>query len=262
MAKKKIETIYYQDELNDEFSNAQIKTKEIGMSYKFLHKNPFYNFLSFVWYRLIATPLAFIYLKAKFHLKIENKEVLKKVDKSGFFLYGNHTQEIADAFIPTFVIFPLRAYVIVHPNNVSMPILGKITPHLGALPIPSELKAFKNFYNALEKRILQGHAITVYPEGHIWPYYTKIRPFKATSFAYPIKYGTPVFCFTNTYQKRKHGKKPKIVTYLDGPFYLNQTLDKTMQKQDLRNRVYETMVTRSKKSNFEYIKYIKRSLKK
>lgn len=28
----------------------------------------------------------------------------------------------------------------------------------------------------------------------------------------------PVMCFTNTYQKRKHGQKPRIVTYIDGPF--------------------------------------------
>ena len=71
--------------------------------------------------------------------------------------------------------FPKTNYIIVHPNNVSMPVLGKITPSLGALPIPDELSAYKNFLNAIETRIAEGHSVVVYPEAHIWPYYTKIR---------------------------------------------------------------------------------------
>lgn len=258
MKKKKIETIYYQDELNDEFSKAKIETKEVGMSYKYLHRNPFYNLASFLWYRLVAIPIGFILLKIKFSHQIKNRRLLKKAGRFGFFLYGNHTQEIADAFIPSLIASPKRVYIIVHANNVSMPVLGKITPHLGALPIPTDVNAFKNFSNAIEKRILQGHCVTVYPEAHIWPYYTKIRPFRATSFGYPIKYNVPAFCFTNTYQKRKHSKKPKIVTYLDGPFYPNLKLSPIEQKQDLRNQIHEAMVNRSKKSNVECIRYVKR----
>ncbi len=257
--KKTTKTIYYQDELNDEFSKAQIKTKEIGIDYKYLHRNIFYKMASFFWYRMIATPIAFIHPKMKFKLKVENKHLLKQAKKSGYFLFGNHTQETDDAFIPNVLVFPKKAYMIVHPNNVSMPILGKVTPHLGALPIPTDLNAFKNFMNAIEKRILEGQCIVVYPEAHIWPYYTKIRPYKATSFSYPIKFDVPSFCFTNTYQKRKHSKNPRIVTYIDGPFYPNKELPVNMQKQDLRDRIYECMSQRSKKSNVEYIRYVKRS---
>ena len=45
-------------------------------------------------------------------------------------MYGNHTNAVADALIPTMVSHPADTYVIVHPNNVSMPIFGKVTPYL------------------------------------------------------------------------------------------------------------------------------------
>ena len=115
----------------------------------------------------------------------------------------------------------------------------------------------ENFINAIKNKIDKNNVITIYPEAHIWPYYTKIRPFSNVSFKYPVEYNTPVFCLTNTYVKSKNSKKPKIITYIDGPFFKDGSLNKKMQKQKLRDTVYECMLKRSKNSNFEYIKYIK-----
>ena len=53
--------IYYEDELNDEFSGSNIKAKVISSKYKYISKNPIYNFFSFIVYRIIATPIAFMY---------------------------------------------------------------------------------------------------------------------------------------------------------------------------------------------------------
>ena len=93
---------------------------------------------------------------------------------------------------------PKKAYIIVHPNNVSMPYLGRVTPYMGGIPLPDDMAATRNFSSVLEKRIKQGKAVFIYPEAHIWPYYTKIRPFPDTSFMYPVKLDTPVFCFTKS----------------------------------------------------------------
>ena len=62
---------------------------------------------------------------------------------------------------------------------------------------------------------------------------------------------------SNFAEKRKRGKnKVKITSYIDGPFFVNKDLEtKQEQKKDLRNRVYNQMVERSKNSNFEFIKY-------
>jgi 1-acyl-sn-glycerol-3-phosphate acyltransferase len=183
------------------------------------------------------------------------KGILKPYKKTPYFIYGNHTQDIADAFIPNMLSFPQRSFMIVHPNNVSMPVLGKITPYLGAIPLPDDIGAYRNFIRAIEKRITQGSAVVIYPEAHIWPYYTGIRNFPDTSFDYPVKFGVPCFCFTNTYHKRLFGVN--IEKYIDGPFFPDTSLPKREQKSELRKRVYGTMCERAKKSDFELIKYIK-----
>lgn len=255
MDKRKV--IYYKDELNDEFSTAKIKAKKIDGSYKYEHTSLFKKFTAFFWYRIVAAPIAYLYTKIVFHHKVINKKILKPFRKKGYFIYGNHTQDIADAFIPNMLSYPKRSYVIVHPNNISMPVLGHVTPSMGALPLPDDTIAYKNFIKAVTNKIKQNHCVVIYPEAHIWPFYTKIRPFVDKSFHYPIMCDVPVFCFTNTYQKRKHSKKPKIVTYIDGPFYANKDLPLNERKKDLRDQVYNTMKKESLHSNIEWIKYIK-----
>ena len=247
--------IYYRDELNDEFSSAQITPKRIDANYKYEHTSLWKRFTHFFWYRIVATPIAFVFMKLRFGHKIVGKKALKAAKDTGFFIYGNHTQPIADALIPSFVCMPREVYVIVHPNNVSMPFLGRVTPSMGALPLPDDFEAKKNFIKIVEKRILQKKAVTIYPEAHIWPYYTGIRPFTEASFHYPAKHGVPAFCFTNTYQKRRFSSHPKMVTYVDGPFYPDKSLPQREQKTALRNEVYECMLTLIKSSTLTYIEY-------
>ena len=249
--------IYYRDELNDEFAGDNIVTKQIDGNYRYLRKGIVGRLLHVFFYRLIATPLAFLYMKLHFHHKMVNKKALRQVRHKAFYLYGNHTHFMADALIPTMVSFPRKISVIVHPNNVSMPVLGKITPYLGALPLPDERKAYKNFMDAMKELMQEEQAIMIYPEAHIWPFYTDIRPFKDTSFHYPVQYKVPVFSLTNTYQKRRFSKNPQIVTYIDGPFYADSDKTAKEQKQELRNQVYQCMKERAKRNNMEIIKYIK-----
>lgn len=251
--KKKI--IYYEDELNDEFSEAKITPKKIDEDYKYLHRNPVWNFCSFIVQNILSMPIKVLYSKLKFHIKYVGKEKLKPYKKQGYFFYGNHTQPFADTFIPSIPMYPKRNFFIVNPENISIKGLGHLIELLGAIPVPGNKEAMKNFIQVIEKRITQKYAITIYPEAHIWPYYTKIRPFKSVSFEYPVKYDTPVFCFTNTYQK--YGKnKVQIVSYIDGPFFPDQTLNKKEAKQKLRDEVYNCMVERSKNSNIEVITYL------
>lgn len=249
--------IHYKDELNDEFSTAKIEPKKIDENYKYGKIGFFWNISHYFWYRIFATPLAFFFLKLKYHHKIVNKQVLKPFINKSFFMYANHTNPVADALIPSFVSFPNHTYVIVNPENVSMPVLGRITPALGALPLPDNITAAKNFTSSIEDRLSHNRVIAIYPEAHIWPFYTKIRPFADTSFRFPIQYKTPVFCFTNTYQKRGNSKTPQIVTYVDGPFFPDENLDKKQKRADLRQRVLDTMIKRSQNSNIELIKYVK-----
>lgn len=258
MFKKQQRIIYYKDELQDEFADDKIKARTIDGSYRYVRED-FKGKLSHVfWYRMIAIPLARIYMKCYFGHRIVHKDILKAYQREGYFMYANHTHFMADALVPALAGRPKDVYVIVHPNNVSMPVLGKITPYLGALPLPDDGAAGRNFIKAIERRISQGHCIMIYPEAHIWPYYTDIRPFKDTSFHYPVKYQAPAFCLTNTYQKRKHTKRPRMVTYVDGPFYPDASLPAKEQKQVLRDQIYAQMKKRALCSNVEVIRYVKR----
>ncbi|MBQ9780570.1 MAG: hypothetical protein IJW00_06460 [Clostridia bacterium] len=258
MDKKSPRIIYYENELTDEFSTAVITPKVIDETYVYCHHNSFKKFTHFFWYRMIATPIGFCYAKLAHGHSVVNKAALKVGKTQGYFLYGNHTQDIGDAVIPSLLTIPKDAYVIVHPNNVSMPFLGRVTPSMGALPLPDNMKAYRNFIKAVEQRALDGNAVVIYPEAHIWPYYTGIRPFSDDAFAYPVKLNLPVFCFTNTYQKRKASKKPRIVTYIDGPFYPNESLPLRERRRVLRDEVYEAMCQRAKLNQTEFIKYIKK----
>ena len=252
--------IYYDDELNNEFSGSKIKPRTIGLNYKYINRNPFYLFFSFIAYRLIATPIAFFYKWFK-GIRFENRQVLRKFKKQGYFVFANHTNAANDVLSPHLINFPTKTYVIVASENMNIPGLWGATKMLGALPLPTTLGVTRNFMNAIEKRLVQGHPILIYPEAHIWPYYTEIRPFKSTAFRYPIKFEAPSFCFTTTYQQNGKKKKPRMVIYIDGPFYPKEGLDIKEQQEDLRNQIYDCMVERSKNSNCKYIEYIRKENK-
>lgn len=254
-AEKKV--FYYENELTDEFSSAQITAKKIDAGFSYNQDKAGRKIGHMIWYRMLARPLAYVYLKLWYGHRIEGKETLQKAKKQGYFLYGNHTNAVADALIPSMLSYPKDAYVIVHPNNVSMPLLGRITPCLGALPLPDDMDAAKNFVKEIKKTIERGKCVMIYPEAHIWPYYTKIRPFTDASFRYPVQCDAAVYCFTNTYQKRKYRKTPRMVTYVDGPFYPEKGKTAKEQKHALRECVFQSMVNRSKKNTVEKYQYIR-----
>ena len=233
-----MKVIYYQDELHDEFSTAKITARTIDASYDYGGGRG-WQIGRFVCYRMIARPLAWLFLKLRFGHRIIGRGKIKCAHKSGFFLYGNHTNAGADALIPSMIAYPAPVSVVVHPNNVSMPVFGHITPYLGALPLPDDLGAARNFQKELFRRVKKGACIAIYPEAHIWPYYTDIRPFPADSFGYAVSAKTPVFCFTNTYQKRLLGTR--ITTYVEGPFYPEESLPRREARQKLRDEVFCAM---------------------
>ena len=253
-----VKTVYYTDPKNDEFSAPKIQAKTIGEDYVYLPPKGKWRLGRLVFYRLIAVPFAYLFCKLHLHSAFRNRELLKQVKGRGFFVYANHTQQIADAFLPNVILFPRSVYMIVHPDNVSMPVLGRINPYLGAIPLPSDLKAMRNFQAAIHQRIAEGGGIMVYPEAHIWPYYTGIRAFPATSMKYAAECGAPCFALTTTYRRRKFGARPRTVTYLDGPFYPDPSLPRRQQAQQLHDAIYDAMCRRSRLSDCEYIRYVQK----
>ena len=259
MEKRRV--IYYGDELHDEFSEAKIEPRLIDGSYEYCRDSLFRRFTAFFWYRIIATPVAFCWLKIAYRHKIFGREKLKPFRKTGIFLYGNHTHAIANTCIPSMVGFPRRTYIICSAANVSIPHIGLAAASMGALPLPGCKEAYKNFRAAINRRIAEKAAVAIYPEAHIWPYYTGIRPFGDVSFGYPAALSAPVFAVTDTYKKRRFCKKPRIVTYVDGPFFPPEGANLREARAILRSAVYAAMCERAKSSDCAVIEYVKREEK-
>ena len=248
------EKIRYYESFSDDFFQVGENYK-LSDNYKWIKNGVRFRFLSALTYSL-AIIFSNIYCRLFLHVKIVGAKNLRR-QKGGFFLYGNHTQPIGDVFNPALVCFPKRIYTVVGVANMHLPVIGKILPYLGALPIPDTLSGMKMFNSAVEERIKTGHPVIIYPEAHLWEYYTHIRPFSDTSFKYPVNLDVPVFCMTTTYQKRKFGNKPKITIYVDGPFDICDG-SKKQRTSYLCNAVQDKMEERAKNSNCEYIHYIKK----
>ena len=256
------EVIYYEDELNDEFSGTKIEARIIDEKFKY-KKSIIWEFFSSIIQNFLSMPIKVLYLRFKFKHKFIGKEKIKKNKKDGMFIYANHTQNFADTFIPSLAIYPKRNFLIVNPENISLKGTGWLVEMLGAIPLPSSINASRKFLEQIEHRVNKKQAITVYPEAHIWPYYTKIRNFKSVSFRYPVEYNKPAFSITNTYKKEKN--KIKMVSYIDGPFYPDETdekgkeLSKKEKIQNLRDKIYYSMVENSKNNTYEKIIYKKKT---
>ena len=197
-------TVYYHDPLHDDFAptNGRIHPKQIGADFPYEHKGPLWNALAFVVYRMVMTPFLFLYCKLVFGLRIENRKALRALP-GGYFLYGNHTNTLADAFIPTLLAFPRRANIITSADTVSIPGVRNIVQMLGAIPLADTIEGTRQFLAAMHCRLERGQAVMIYPEAHIWPYYNGIRPFPDTSFAYPVREQLPVVAAAVVYRKRK-----------------------------------------------------------
>lgn len=255
LTNKKI--VQYTDELNDEFSGVHRNTVTIDHSFVYHHANFIWRFFSFILYRCIMTPIAFIYLKYKFHLKVVNNQVLKK-EKFSFFMYGNHTQLPGDGYIPSVIAFPKNTSVIVNADNISLPGTKTFMTMIGAVPIPNKISGMRGFTEYMKFLAEHNRAIAVYPEAHIWPYYTKIRPFKSDSFRFPVMHNKKTFCFTVTYQRRRFSAKPAMTVFVDGPFLPDGAVSKKEAAEKLRNEVFRIMTERSKNSTYEYISYVRK----
>ena len=163
-------TVYYHDPLHDDFAptNGRIHPKQIGADFPYEHKGPLWNALAFVVYRMVMTPFLFLYCKLVFGLRIENRKALRALP-GGYFLYGNHTNTLADAFIPTLLAFPRRANIITSADTVSIP--GVRNPVREQLPVVAAAVVYRKrkLLRALPPRITVVVSDPFYPDPTLPP---------------------------------------------------------------------------------------------
>lgn len=246
----------YYTSFTDDFDETRNQNIKLDKDYKFIRSDILSKFYSALIYAA-AVILSYPYCRFFLHIKFIGRKKIKDFKSTGFFLYANHTQPIGDVFTPAHAAFPKRIYTVVSEANYGIPVIGKILPYLGALPILDSVNGIKELSKSIETRINEKKCIVIYPEAHVWDYCTFIRPFSDTSFKFPAKLSVPVFSMTAVYKKSKILKKPKALYYIDGPFFSDGKSVKD-RAGDLKNQVFEKMTERSKESNSDYIEYIKK----
>lgn len=258
MKEKKI--IYYEDELNDDFATTVEKIKPLPEKYKYVNNHLYFKIIAFFLYHIILRPFAWCYVKIRFLGKFKNKTIKKELKNTGYFIYQNHTTIITDAFLPSLFDFRKKNYLIAGDQANSLTLILSLTKALGHIPLTTDIKHQKNMMRCIKQRINEKSTIAIFPEAHVWPYYTDIRPFSSEAFKYAVKLNVPVVALTTCFQKRKFRKRPKIVVYADGPFYPDKNLNANENAKIIRDNVYNAMKDRCKNySTYSYYDYKKKT---
>ena len=241
----------------EDFASWEIKQKKLPPDYAYFPKTFFRKGFAFVFYHLIATPLVFLMQKILYGERIVGRKKLRPYRKSGYFLYGNHTRAAGDAYAPSLVAFPKKAYILANPDCVSIPGLRRVVEDLGAVPLPTSAAGWRNFREAIRIHAELGHVIAVYPEAHIWPYFTGIRPFPSASFRYPAEEGKPVFTFTAVYRRRLFFRLPRVVLFIDGPYFGREGASARENQEILCRQCRDAMTRRASLSTYRHVEYRK-----
>lgn len=261
---KEERVFYYTSEEDDPIkTDEQEKKIEVGLpeGYEFIPKNVFVRIWSAILYRVFWI-FGQWYERHYWQAKFYGREKLKKAKGKGYVIYANHTNPFHDVFGPA-VAADRRIFTIISPVNLKVPGIGKFLPLIGGMPLGKTKAEKKAFHEAIDKRLAQKKCVVIYPEAHVWPYATNIRKFPAgdRSFVYASRNNLPIFTMTTTYHKRKnkkHGDLPRMDVYLDGPFFPDKNKSEDENRANLAQEVYESMVKYSKKSTYDYFKYIKK----
>lgn len=263
---KEERVFYYDSEEDDPIKTKEQEKKEkvlLPEGYEFIPKNPLVRAYSAVLFRGFKV-FARFYGRFYLHMKIVGREKFKKARGKGYVIYANHTNPFHDAFSPALVA-DRRIFTIISPVNLKLPGIGKYLPMIGGIPLGTNEVEKEEMNRAVDKRLKQKKCLVIYPEAHVWPYYTKIRKFPAgdKSFKYAVRNNLPIFTMTTTYQKSKvkGQERPDMTVYVDGPFFPDEKLSDDEKRAKMAEWAYESMVKYSKKSNYEYFEYKKRAKK-
>ena len=204
--------------------------------------------------RTLANILSYSYCHFGRAITFKNAWRLKAAGKQGFVVYGNHTQPTGDVLIPYYLGDHRTFNVLASPANLGVPVIGPLSVFGGALPTPQSLHQLGRFNRMVVEKLRAGEWVTIYPEEHVWPYYTGIRPFNPGAFHFPVAAQVPAYCLTVTYRKRLL-RRPRLVVYVDGPFTPDASLLPKQQQRDLQRQIQTQMAKRAATSNVQYVTY-------
>lgn len=251
MARYKDYSVYQKDEfyktLEDGDMNQDIlpyfkrETITIDENYKYLPDTRFRKFLSLL-IRASTALISYCFTKCKHAYKVKGKENLKMLKEEGTISISNHVLHTDNMILRSSVYPHKKMYWVASPKNMVKGFGGQFLKYGGVLPLSTNMKALKNFSEAIEQLMQKKRLVHFYPEQSLWPYYKKPRPFKSGAFYYAVKFNVPVLPIFLTFKKsgwfrRMFGVKYKITANIMQAIYPNNEIE-SMQKriEDLKVR--------------------------
>lgn len=249
--KKEIQIRYYNDELNDDFGNPNHSRKDVFHSFDY-KRHGFPKIGDNIFYYGFAIP-ALSTLGRIMGYKIIGKHNLKtlkhyvKNQKKGFFIYSNHAG-IYDVIENLMLGYPRRVNTIGYSDPLSIPVARHLVRSLGFLPLPTNIRDLPEFQSILEYYVLkEAQGISLFPEAHLWPYYTNVRNFKRSSFRYPALFNVPTIPVFNQRRERKGFWKlfpqPRVTMYVGPLIFPDPNLSFKENQKMIGDKTYEFMKT-------------------
>lgn len=251
-----MKTTFFYDEQNDDFFSGKNYDGIIDHKYKYISTHILKQAFDFVLYYFVAFPILWAFLRIC-GVQIKDKKNIKALKSQGFFVFGNHTNPI-DAFVVQVAItFPKRTYIVCQSNTQKIPFLKHLTKSLGALPIGQTFLAQKNFDKATKHVLAKKSAIVVFPEAHIWPHYTGVRPLNFSSFKLASKNKMPIVPIAVTYRKSRFSPRPKTTIFVGTPVFFDTNLSINQNAKIYFEHTFNFLKTKTSQQNYLFHRYIK-----
>ncbi|MBQ9017591.1 1-acyl-sn-glycerol-3-phosphate acyltransferase [Candidatus Saccharibacteria bacterium] len=252
---------YYESEESDPIqTDEQERHEEVGLpdGYEFIPRHWWVRAYSAIMFRAFWI-FGQWYERRYWGVKVHGREKLKAARGKGYVIYATHTNPFHDVFGPA-IAADRRIFTVISPVNLKIPGIGPILPMIGGLPLGKTREEKHEFNVAVDRRLAQKKVLVIYPEAHVWPYYTGVRKFPAggRSFKYAVRNNLPVYAMTTTYHRREGRDLPRMEVYLDGPFYPEKGLGEAENCEALAEKVHAAMVRDAKNSDYDYFKYVKK----
>ncbi|MCL2735701.1 MAG: 1-acyl-sn-glycerol-3-phosphate acyltransferase [Propionibacteriaceae bacterium] len=253
----KRQTITVRDPLTDDFGSTsqRVRTVNVDETYQYAHRNPLWRLVSWVMYYIVA-PIPLYLISRVYGMRFVGRSTVRR--QGGCYLYGNHSHW-TDVLVPYLLSFPARAVVVAGPTAVSVPVAKALVPMLGGVPLNTTVAGKIAFRSALDAAVRRGESVAVFPEAHLWPYFTGVREFSSASFTYPVRTATPVVPYVVTYRRRRWLTwRPPHLTVTVGPAILPEAWQGSPDpKGVLRDAVRSFMVdTIREQGSHPWVEYV------
>ena len=107
-------------------------------------------------------------------------------------------------------------------------------------------KQKEEFFEQINKALLDGKTVHMYPEASLWPYYKKLRPFKKGAFKMAVDTNCPIIPIVYTFEEptgifELYKKKKCIHAKVLEPVYPDNSLERLDRICDSEKRGIEEL---------------------